>query len=105
MNAAFDLFGDLPGGPRMMLALLVFLATATVAFLIMAGARVRGEVKRRAIAINRPTGEENHGHGARSLRQSSITTAKQLLDYTTKHYSSGDNKDMKVLRRRLVQAG
>jgi tight adherence protein C len=101
MSTVFDL---LPGGPPTMLALLVFVAAATLAFLAMAGARVRGEVRRRAASIG-PSGEYGQGQGGRSLRRSSITAAKQLLDYTTKHYSTGDNKDMKVLRRRLVQAG
>jgi tight adherence protein C len=104
MNTGSDLFGGLLGGPQMMLALLVFLATATLAFLVMAGVRVRGEVKRRAAGITGRAEQEQQG-GGRSLRHSSIKAAKQLLDYTTKHYSTGDNKDMKVLRRRLVQAG
>ena len=29
----------------------------------------------------------------------------QLLEYTTKHYSAANDENMKVLRRRLVQAG
>jgi len=56
------------------------------------------------LSINVHAGEKP-GHGQRSLRQSSITAAKKLLDYTTKHYSTGDNQSMKILRRRLVQAG
>jgi tight adherence protein C len=104
MNLGSDLFGGLLGGPQMMLALLVFLATATLAFSLMAGARVRGEVKRRAASISGHTEQEN-GQGARSLRGSSLKAAKHLVDYTTKHYSTSDNKDMKVLRRRLLQAG
>ena len=104
MDIGSDLFGGLLGGPQMMLALLVFLATATLAFSLMAGLRVRGEVKRRAAGIG-GRAEQEQQEGGRSLRHSSIKAAKQLLDYTTKHYSTGDNKDMKVLRRRLVQAG
>jgi tight adherence protein C len=92
-------------GPQMVMALLVFLAAATLAFSVMAGARVRGEVKRRAKGIRGHSGEQQQGQGGRGLRQSSVNAAKQLLDYTTKHYSTGDNKDMKVLRRRLMQAG
>ena len=103
MDIGSDLFGLL-GGPQMMLALLVFLATATLAFSLMAGLRVRGEVRRRAAGIG-GRAEQEQQEGGRSLRHSSIKAAKQLLDYTTKHYSTGDNKDMKVLRRRLVQAG
>ncbi|MEA2985396.1 MAG: tight adherence protein [Alphaproteobacteria bacterium] len=104
MNIGPDLFGGLLGGPQMMLALMIFLATATLAFSVMAGLRVRGEVKRRAAGI-RGRGEQDQQERGRSLRHSSIKAAKRLLDYTTKHYSAGDNKDMKVLRRRLLQAG
>ena len=103
MDIGSGLFGLL-GGPQMMLAILVFLATATLAFSLMAGLRLRGEVKRRAAGIG-GRAEQQQQEGGRSLRHSSIKAAKQLLDYTTKHYSTGDNKDMKVLRRRLVQAG
>jgi len=103
MDIGSGLFGLL-GGPQMMLAILVFLATATLAFSLMAGLRLRGEVKRRAAGIS-GRAEQEQQEGGRSLRHSSIKAAKQLLDYTTKHYSTGDNKDMKVLRRRLVQAG
>ncbi|HET7679099.1 MAG TPA: type II secretion system F family protein [Xanthobacteraceae bacterium] len=104
MNTGADLFGGLLGGPQMMLALLVFLATATLAYSVMAGVRLRGEVKRRAAGINLQAEQEQRG-GGRSLRQSSMNAAKQLLDYTTKHYSAGDTKDMKLLRRRLLLAG
>jgi tight adherence protein C len=38
------------------------------------------------------------------LRSSSTKAAQRLLDYTSKHYKA-DAEDMKVLRRRLVQAG
>lgn len=94
------------GGPQMMLALLVFLAAATLTFSVMAGVRVRSEIKRRAAGITQHTGQKQTvAQGPRSLRQSSMEAAKRLLDYTTKHYSSADTKDMKVLRRRLVQAG
>ena len=34
-----------------------------------------------------------------------MQAAQKLVDYTTKHYSAADSKDMKVLRRRLMQAG
>ncbi len=65
---------------------------------------MRSEVKRRALSINVHAGEKP-GDGQRSLRQSSITAAKKLLDYTTQHYATGDTKDMKILRRRLMLAG
>ena len=34
-----------------------------------------------------------------------MKAAQKLVDYTTKHYSAGDSSDMKMLRRRLMQAG
>ncbi len=101
----FDLFGNLFGGPQMMLALMIFLAVAVLAYSLMTGARVRGEVKRRAAGINISTDNEKMGDGDRSLRHSSIQAAKKLVDYTTRHYSAGDGKDMKILRRRMVHAG
>jgi len=101
----FDLFGGLLGGPQMMLALLVFLAGATLTFSIMAVGRVRGDVKRRAAGIARTIEQEKAGQGSRTLRGSSLQAAKRLLDYTTKHYSTANTKDMKVLRQRLMQAG
>ena len=41
----------------------------------------------------------------RSLRYSSLKAVAQLLEYTTKHYSETNDENMKMLRRRLVQAG
>jgi len=41
----------------------------------------------------------------RSLRYSSLKAVTQLIEYTTKHYSSTNDEKMKVLRRRLIQAG
>lgn len=95
------------GSPQLMLAVLVFLAATTLAFVAMAGMRVRGEVKRRAASIGQDTAriKQTATQGSRSLRQSSLNATKRLLDYTTKHYSTGDTKGMKVLRRRLIQAG
>jgi tight adherence protein C len=84
----------------MMLTLLVFLATATVAFSIMAWMRVNGEVKRRAAGIKLDPGQGDGG-----IRGSGMRAAQRLIEYTTRHYSSADTKDMKVLRRRLVLAG
>ena len=106
MGKGIDLFGGLMGGPQMMLAVLIFLAVGTLAFTVMAGARIRGEVKRRAASLNRRSEQPKPGEGSQSLRQSSVTAAKKLLDYTTKHYSTGENnKEMKILRQRMVQAG
>jgi len=97
-SATFDLFGS---SATTMLSLLVFLAAGTLAFAVMIGIRAREAVRRRAARVNidEPSG------GARSLRHSGLRAAQRLVDYTTKHYSSADNKDMKMVRRRLMQAG
>jgi tight adherence protein C len=96
-----DIFGD---SSAMMLALLVFLATAVLTFGIMVAARARGAVKRRAAGIAEHSGDPGE---TRALRSSSLKAVQRLLDYTTKHYSATekDKGQMKVLRRRLIQAG
>ena len=85
-----------------MLAVLVFLATTVAALGVMLTVRTRGAVKRRTAGIAEHSGEE-----PRALRRSSLKAVQRLLDYTTKHYGTTekDKGDMKVLRRRLVQAG
>lgn len=96
------IFGD---SSAMLLGLLVFLAAGTLAFSVMAGVRVRGAVRRRAAVMFEDPQTQHGGPGSRSLRHSSLEAARKLVEYTTKHYSTADTKDMKVLRRRLVQAG
>ena len=98
-NSSFGLFGD---SAAMMAGLLIFLAAATLAFALMSVIRAREAVRRRATRVG--LGEESFA-GRRSLRYSGLKAAQKLVDYTTKHYSSLDGKDMKRLRRRLVQAG
>ncbi len=95
-----NLFRD---GASMLMALLVFLAAGTMAFSVMAFARVRGSVKRRAVRIM--DDGERQAKSRRSLRYSSLQAVGQLLEYTTKHYGKTNDENMKVLRRRLIQAG
>src|SRR5262245_15454977 len=95
------LFGD---NAVIMLGILVFLATAVLTFGVMATLHSRGAVRRRAAGINANSGEGPGQDGA-SLRRSSLKAVQRVLDYTSKHYSSGDKTDAKVLRRRLIQAG
>jgi tight adherence protein C len=96
-----DVFGD---SSTVMVALMVFLATAVPTFGIMLAVRARGAVKRRTAGIAELSGEAVDQH---ALRASSLKAVRRLLDYTTKHYAATekDKGDMKVLRRRLVQAG
>jgi tight adherence protein C len=86
----------------MMLSVLVFLAAGTLAFTAMIGMRAREAVRRRAARVG--VDSDTPG-GRRSLRYSGLKAAQKLVDYTTKHYSSADSSDMKILRRRLMQAG
>jgi tight adherence protein C len=88
-----------------MLGVLVFLATTTLAFCVMLMLRTRGAVRRRAAGIRFDEGGDQRPAGARSLRHSSVRAAQRLMDYTNKHYAASNNDSMKVLRRRLVQAG
>jgi tight adherence protein C len=98
-NSSFALFGD---SAATMLSLLVFLAAGTLAFALMVGVRAREAVRRRAARVGL---DEGSADGRRSLRYSGLKAAQKLIDYTTRHYSSVDSKDMKVLRRRLMEAG
>jgi tight adherence protein C len=84
------------------MGLLIFLAAGTLAFSLMAAVRVRGAVKKRTARI--VNDEERRGHG-RSLQYSSAKALSKLIEYTTKHYSESNHENMKVLRRRLIQAG
>jgi tight adherence protein C len=86
-----------------MLMLLVFLATGTLAFAAMAFIRVRGSVKRRTARIMDEG--ERQASVKRSLRYSSLKAVAQLIEYTSKHYSNGNDENMRVLRKRMIQAG
>ena len=105
MDGLYDIlvgvFGD---SSAMMLALLVFLATAVLAFGVMVSVHARGAVKRRAAGIAEFSGERP-GEDGKSLRQSSLKAVQHVLDYTNKHYGAADSGDAKILRRRLIQAG
>jgi tight adherence protein C len=93
------MFGD---SASTMLAVLVFLAAATLAFCIMAAVQIRGSVKRRAAGLNTSIEQMEQ---PRSLRHSSFRLAQRLLEQATKHYSSSNEDDTKVLRSRLIKAG
>jgi tight adherence protein C len=104
MDMITQTFGNiLQDNSSLLVAVLVFLATGTTAFSAMAFARVRGSVKKRATGIL--DDDERRTRPTRSLRYTSLKAATKLLEYTTKHYSGTDDDGMKVLRRRLVQAG
>lgn len=100
MNAVLDLLtAAMDDDPRLMLSALIFLAAATLAFGVMATLRVRNSVKRRVAGVGAAPAE------AGSLRHAGRHAAKQLIDYTTKHYSGDGPVERRALRRRLIQAG
>src|SRR5579871_4220614 len=105
MGAVLDgLTGLFADRSALMLAVLVFLAAAVLAYGMMAALRIRGAVKRRAAGIGEPLdGDRANERG--SLRQTGLKAAQRLLDYTSKHYGSTDQSDAKVLRQRLIRAG
>jgi tight adherence protein C len=92
-------FGD---NAPMMLSVLVFLAGGTLAFAVMIGLRAREAVRRRAARVGV---DDNAPASRRSLRYSGLKVAQKLVDYATRHYSAADTGHMKILRRRLMQAG
>ena len=88
-------------GANLVLSLLVFLSTGMAAFGIMATARVRQGVRRRAAGVAAEEGPaENH-----SMRVASQKAAHHLLDYATRYFSAAETKNQRELKRRLVQAG
>ena len=103
MDSIVAVFQDiLSDSNTIFMGLLIFLAVGTLAFSLMAAVRVRGAVKKRTARI--VNDEERRGHG-RSLQYSSAKALSKLIEYTTKHYSESNHENMKVLRRRLIQAG
>jgi tight adherence protein C len=103
METLLDLIPGYQAGADLLVMALVFIPTATLAFFILRAVRVRGTVKRRAAGIS---GEElMSAGGSHSLRHSGIQAAQRLIERTTKHYASMDDKTLKQLRQRLVQAG
>ena len=103
METLLDIAADYGGQANLVLLALVFIPTATVSFFLMRTVRAHGSVKRRASGITSDM-LMSSGDG-RSLRHTSVRAAQRLIDRTTKHYSAFDDKTMKMLRQRLVQAG
>jgi tight adherence protein C len=102
MDASVSFLTNALQDNSLLLELFIFIAIGTLAFLTMTFARARSEVKRRASGIRE--GIDQTPTSSRSLRYSSLQAVGRLIEYTTKHYSDND-ENMKILRRRLVQAG
>jgi tight adherence protein C len=95
-----DLLGNtFRDSQSVLLTLLVFLAAGTLAFAVMAVMRSRVSLKRRHARIM-----DAPRNPRRALRHSSAKAVSRIVDYTNKHYSA-DEESMRVLRRRLIQAG
>jgi tight adherence protein C len=91
---------SLSDDPLLLLKALIFLAAATLVFAVMIAVRAREAVRRRAARIN---GEEaGQGFG---LQQTGLNAAQRIVDYANKHYASLATEDVKVLRKRLLNAG
>lgn len=107
MDGLFASLASIFGGnPATMLSALIFLAATAFSLGIMSVIRSRAELKRRATAINiEIPGRVNDALDKRSLRFASINAARKLIDYTSKHYAAEDGASLKVLRRKLIEAG
>src|SRR5262245_23733733 len=101
MDAILDLFSA--EDPTLIISVLVFAATAMVAFGAMATVRVRAEVKRRAAGL--PDAPQSGNTGSRSLRHASIKATQQLIDYANQHFSPSEEGEMRALRKKLLMAG
>jgi tight adherence protein C len=97
-------FQLLDANPGLVLGTFVFLAASSLSFAVMAVVRVRSSVKRRAADIS-TYGPRRAAENPRSLRYASMKAAQRLIDYTTRNYSDSNEKHMKLLRQRMLQAG
>jgi tight adherence protein C len=91
---------SLSDDPLLLLKALIFLAAATLVFAVMIAVRAREAVRRRAARINGD--ETGQGFG---LQQTGLNAAQRVVDYANKHYASLATEDVKVLRKRLLNAG
>lgn len=98
----FDISALIAANAGYLVGLLVFCASTSIAFLVMSTARNRSSVRRRAAGISADPFEAS---GSRTLAGSGKKMAQRLIERTTKHYASIDDKNLKLLRQRLVQAG
>jgi tight adherence protein C len=102
METLLDIAANYGISANVLVMALVFIPAATVAFFVLSAIRVRGAVRRRAAGIS---ADMLMAEGGGTLRSSGVKAAQRLIDRTTKHYSSLDDKNLKALRQRLVQAG
>src|SRR5690242_9590170 len=101
MDFLIDMFAGEGGDAGWLFAVLVFVACASIAFGFMAVVRSREGIRRRTADI----ASLDQANGDNSLANTSKQAVQRLVEHTTKHYASMDGEAMKVLRRRMVQAG
>jgi tight adherence protein C len=101
MDSLIDMVDDNTG---LVLAAVVFIATTSLVFGVLAALRLHGAVRKRTAGISGGLPDLSEG-GATSLRDTGLRAVQRLIDYATQHYSTLDESNMKVLRNRLVQAG
>jgi tight adherence protein C len=102
MDFSFTPFGDTEST---LLTLMVFLATATLSFAVMAMVRVHGAMRRRTAGINDTVAAEAESFKRNAERKPAFKAAERIIGFAQKHYSADDSKEMKVLRKRLILAG
>jgi len=103
LETLFEILDEYTG---LVLAAVVFIAAATLVFGVMAALHRHGAVRKRTAGIGRESlGARDGGSSSGSLRDNGMKAVQRLIDRVTKHYSSVDQSSMKVLRRRLVEAG
>jgi tight adherence protein C len=102
MNFLLDLFEGKDGDPSFAVAAMVFLAVTLAAFGIMVFLQTRGAFKRRTASMAGIAGD--HSGGIQTPTRTGVDAVHKLIESTTKHYLSIDSENMKILRRRLVQA-
>src|SRR4051794_38437069 len=101
MDFLIDMLASGDGDARWLFAALVFIACASISFGLMVVVRSRKGIRRRTADI----ASLDQANNDPSLAQSGRDAVQRLIEHTTKHYASMDGEAMKVLRRRLVQAG
>jgi tight adherence protein C len=86
--------------PILLLQALVFLAVTTLVFAVMIAVRAREAVRRRAARVNGDGFDQPQG-----LQQTGRRAAQRIVDYANQHYASLGTEELKILRRRLLNAG
>jgi tight adherence protein C len=102
MDFLFDLFEGGEDGASLAIAAMVFFAATLAAFGVMVFVQSRGAFKRRTATMAGDVFDRDGG--VHVPQRSSAAAVQKLIESTTKHYLSIDSENMKILRKRLVQA-